>query len=133
MGAKIGRNTLIDPDVLIYEADLLEIDDDCRIEEESNLLCHKFNDGGLKLDKITIPSSCSLQARSVVFPGSEIDEKVTMLPLTCLNPGEKLSKGHWQGSPAEKVITNTGKLAPGVSRRSIMFKQRSSISTNDIV
>jgi UDP-3-O-[3-hydroxymyristoyl] glucosamine N-acyltransferase len=43
MGAKIGTNTLIDPNVLIYEADLLEIGDNCRIEEETTLLCHKFN------------------------------------------------------------------------------------------
>eukprot|EP00984_Skeletonema_dohrnii_P021155 scaffold10495_cov97-Skeletonema_dohrnii-CCMP3373.AAC.2 len=134
MGAKIGQNTLMDPNVLLYEADLLEIGDNCRIEEESTLLCHKFNDGGLKLDRIVVPSSCSLQARSVVFPGGEIcDENVTMLPLTPLNPGEKLSTGYWQGSPAERVSIKTGSLLPGVTRRSTMLLQRASISANDIV
>ena len=134
MGAKIGKNTLIDPNVLICEADLLEIGDNCRIEEETTLLCHKFNDGGLKLDRIVVPSSCSLQARSIVFPGSEIcDEHVTMLPLTCLNPGEKVFKGHWQGCPTEKV--NFGEkemeLMTGAMRGSTMFTQRESISKYD--
>ena len=134
MGAKIGKNTLIDPNVLLYEADLLDIGDDCRIEEETTLLCHKFNDGGLKLDYVKVPSSCSLEARSVVFPDGKMDENVTMLPLTCLNPGEKLSKGHWQGCPAEKVNVRTGKLAQGVSRRSIMSSTRRTYSsTFDIV
>lgn len=135
MGAKIGQNTLMDPNVLLYEADLLEIGNNCRIEEESTLLCHKFNDGGLKLDKIVIPSSCSLQARSVIFPGSEIrEENVTMLPLTPLNPGETVSAGYWQGSPAERVSSKTGKLLmPSSTRRSTMLTRRASISTNDIV
>jgi len=133
MGAKIGKNTLIDPDVLLFEVDLLEIGDNCRIEEEATLLCHKFNDGGLKLDKISIPSSTYIGTRAVIFPGSEIcDEYVTMLPLTPLNPGEKLTAGHWQGSPAERVNIKSGKLLPGARRRSTMLLQRSSISTNDI-
>ena len=129
MGAKIGKKTLIDPNVLLFEADLLEIGDNCRIEEETTLLCHKFNDGGLKLDRIDVPSSCSLQTRSIVFPGSKIcDEHVTMLPLTCLHPGEKLSKGHWQGNPAEKITIEEKdlELMTGVARRSTMLTQRAS-------
>jgi len=134
MGAKIGQNTLIDPNVLIYEADLLEIGDNCRIEEESTLLCHKFNDGGLKLDNIVVPSKCSLQTRCAVFPGSQInDENVTLLPLTALNPGETVSAGYWQGSPAERVSSTTGKLVPGITRRSTLLTKRSSISAVDIV
>jgi hypothetical protein len=134
MGAKIGKNTLIDPDVLMLEVDLLEIGDNCRIEEEATLYCHKFNDGGLKLDKIVIPSSSYIQARAVVLPESEIsDEHVTMLPLTPLNPGEKLTAGHWQGSPAERVNIKTGKLLPGITQRSTMLSERTTVSMNDVV
>ena len=134
MGAKIGKNTLIDPDALLLEVDLLEIGDNCRIEEECTLLCHKFNDGGLKLDDIVIPSSTYIQARAVVLPGSEIsDEHVTILPLTPLNPGEKLTAGHWQGSPAERVNIKTGKLLPGITRRSTMLSERTTVSMNDVV
>ena len=134
MGANIGKNTLIDPDVLFFEVDLLKIGDNCRIEEQATLLCHKFNDGGLKLDRIVIPSSTYIQARAVIFPGSEIgNENVTMLPLTPLNPGEKLTAGHWQGSPAERVNIKTGKLLLNVvTRRSTLMSQRSSMSINDI-
>ena len=104
MGARIGNDTLIDPDVLICEADLLDIGDNCRIEEEATLLCHKFNDGGLKVEPVVVPASTSIHSRAVIFPGGEIsDEHVTLLPLTVLNPGEKVTAGHWQGSPAERV------------------------------
>jgi hypothetical protein len=104
MGAKIGKNTLIDSDVLLYEADLLDVGDNCRIEEEATLLCHRFNDGGLKVEQVVVPSSTCIHSRAVILPGGEIcDEHVTLLPLTLLNPGEKVTKGHWQGSPAERV------------------------------
>ena len=134
MGAKIGKNTLIDPNVLIFEADLLKIGDNCRIEEEVTLLSHKFNDGGLKLDRIVIPNSTYIQTRAVIFAGSEIiDEYVTMLPLTPLNPGEKLTAGHWQGSPAERVNIKTGNLLPNVvTQRTSLMSQRTSMSMNDI-
>ena len=135
MGAKIGTNTRIDPDVLLLEVDLLEIGDNCRIEEEATLLCHRFNEGGLKLERIVIPSNSYIQNRAVIFPGSEVSEEhVTMLPLTPLNPGEKLTAGHWQGSPAERVNIKTGKILPmAQTRRSTMLSERTSISVNGIV
>ena len=135
MGAKIGTNTRIDPDVILFEVDLLEIGDNCRVEEEATLLCHRFNDGGLKLERIVIPSNAYIQNRAVIFPGSEISEEhVTMLPLTPLNPGEKLTAGHWQGSPAERVNIKTGKILPmAQARRSALLSERTSISVNNIV
>jgi len=134
MGAKIGTNTLIDPNVLIYEADLLEIGDNCRIEEETTLLCHKFNDGGLKLDKICIPSSCSLHARSVVSPESKITELgTTVHPLTPVNPGETLSIGHWQGSPPERVEMRTNAGMMSTSLGSTTSTRRASDPADDIV
>ncbi|KAL7490655.1 hypothetical protein ACHAWT_000207 [Skeletonema menzelii] len=135
MGAKIGTNTRIDPDVLLLEVDLLEIGDNCRVEEEATLLCHRFNDGGLKLERIVIPSNSYIQNRAVILPGSEVrDEHVTMLPLTPLNPGEKVTAGHWQGSPAERVNIKTGKPLPmAATRRSTLLTERTSISVRGIV
>ena len=135
MGAKIGTNTRIDPNVLLLEVDLLEIGDNCRVEEEATLFCHRFNDGGLKLERMVIPSNSYIQNRAVILPGSEVSEEhVTMLPLTPLNPGEKLTAGHWQGSPAERVNIKTGKLLPGAAtRRSTMLSKRSTISVSGIV
>jgi non-ribosomal peptide synthetase-like protein len=135
MGATIGTNSRIDPNVLLFEVDLLEIGDNCRVEEMATLFCHRFNDGGLKLERIVIPSNSYIQNRAVILPGSEVsDEHVTMLPLTPLNPGEKLTAGHWQGSPAERVNIKTGKLLPGAAtRRSTMLSERSTISVSGIV
>ena len=38
MGATIGSDTKIDPNVLLLEVDVLEVGDNCRIEEEATLL-----------------------------------------------------------------------------------------------
>lgn len=107
MGATIGTEVKIDADVLFLEVDVLEIGDNCRIEEEATLLCHKFNNGGMEISPIVLPSNTYIGARAVILPGSEIvDEFVSIGPLTPLNPGEKLTVGTWQGSPAEKIDKN---------------------------
>jgi len=104
MGATIGSDTKIDPNVLLLEVDVLEVGDNCRIEEEATLLCHKFNNGGAEISPIVLPSNTYVGTRAVILPGSEIVDKfVSIGPLTPLNPGEKLTAGYWQGSPAEKV------------------------------
>lgn len=112
MGARIGKQTKIDPDVLLLEADLLEIGDNCRIEEEVTLFCHKFNNGGLEVAPIVIPSKTYVGSRTVILPGSKIvDENVTIHPLTSVNKGQKLTAGNWRGSPAGKINVESGGLA----------------------
>jgi len=104
MGASIGKRSLIDPNVLLFEADFVEIGDDCRIEEEATLLGHKFSNGGLEFGPIKIPSRTFIGARAVVLPGCDIvDENVQLMPLTHVLPSESLTVGTWHGSPAEKV------------------------------
>ncbi len=104
MGAKVGKGSKIDPDVLIFEADLLEIGDDCRIEEEAAVLCHKFSNGGLELAPVIIPSKTFIGSRAVILPGCKIiDEGICIKPLTHVLPSEELTVGTWHGSPAEKI------------------------------
>lgn len=108
MGACIGKRTMIKPDVLLFEADLLEIGDDCQIEENATLLCHKFSNGGLELAPVVIPSNTYVGHRAVILPGCKIvDENVQILPLTHVLPSEELTAGTWFGSPAEK-LSSTG-------------------------
>ena len=101
MGAKIGNQTRIDPDCLIFEADVLSIGNNCRIESLATLFCHKFNKGGLEIGFMTIPSNTHIGPRAVILPGSEIlDEHVTILALTPIIPGDQLTTGEWSGSPS---------------------------------
>jgi len=111
LGASIGKKVQLDSNVLLLEADLLEIGDNCRIEEEATLLCHKFNNGGLEVAPIVLPSNTHVGSRAVILPGSEIlDQHVTIHPLTPVNPGEMPTVGNWQGSPAEKVDVESGEM-----------------------
>ncbi len=87
MGARLGKGSNFDPDALIFEADLVEIVDKCRIVEEAALLYHKFSNGGLKLALIIIPSKTLIGSRAVVPPGSRIvDEGICIMPLTRVLP-----------------------------------------------
>ena len=109
MGTRIGKRSLIDPDVLLFEADFVEIGDDCRVEGEVTLLGHKFSNGGLEFGPIKIPSKTIIGARAVVLPGCKIvDENVELMPLTHVLPSEELTAGTWHGSPAEKVDSERG-------------------------
>ena len=104
MGAKIGNQTRINPGCLIFEADMLNIGNNCHIESLATLLCHKFNKGGLKIDYVTIPSDTHIGPRAVILPGCEIvDKHVTILALTPVIPGEQLTTGEWGGSPSERI------------------------------
>jgi non-ribosomal peptide synthetase-like protein len=104
MGAKVGKGSKIDPDVLLFEGDLLEIGDNCRIEEEATLLCHKFSNGGLELAPVIIPSKTFVGSRAVILPGCKfMDEGICIKPLTHVLPSEELTAGTWHGSPAEKT------------------------------
>ena len=110
MGATIGKRTMIDSNVLLFEADFLHVGDDCQIREEATLLCHKFNNGGLEFGPIVIPSKTLIGDRTVVLPGCKIlDENVQLMPLTHVLPSEELTAGRWHGSPAEKVDIESGK------------------------
>jgi len=109
MGAKIGTNTMIDPDVLLFEADMLDIGDECRIEEMATLLCHKFNQGNLEMEPISIPNNTIIRSHAVILPGSKITGKrVKIMPLTHVLPGEDLTDGVWHGSPAESIDKENG-------------------------
>jgi len=109
MGAKIGINTMIDPNVLMLEADMLDIGDECRVEEMVTLLCHKFNRGNLEMEPISIPNNTIIRSHAVILPGSKISGKrVKIMPLTHVLPGENLTDGVWHGSPAECIDKKHG-------------------------
>ena len=107
MGASIGKNTMIDSNVLLFEADLLKIGENCRIENMATLLNHKFNNGGLEMRRIDVPDNSFVGAKAVILPGSKINGKnVRIMPLTHVMEGEITTNGVWHGSPAEKVNEN---------------------------
>ena len=109
MGASIGNETMIDPDVLLFEADMVDIGNNCRIEEMATLLCHKFTQGSLEMESISIPSNAVIRSHAVILPGCKITgNRVKVMPLTHVLSGEELSDGVWHGSPAEKVDIENG-------------------------
>ena len=111
MGASIGERTMIDPHVLILEADYLKIGNDCRIEDMATLLCHKFSNGRLEMLPIDLPSNTFIGSHSVILPGSRISgTNVKVMPLTLVMTNEEVTDGVWHGSPAELVNVEGGRI-----------------------
>jgi carbonic anhydrase/acetyltransferase-like protein (isoleucine patch superfamily) len=101
MGVKIGKRVMIHPEAFLYETDLLYLEDDTHVEEMATLFCHTFRTRHLELKKIHVGKGAHIGINSVVLPGCEIGDDVTLLPLTQVFPTERIKAGTWHGNPAE--------------------------------
>jgi acetyltransferase-like isoleucine patch superfamily enzyme len=69
----------------------------------ATLFCHTFRTRHLELKKIHVGKGAHIGINSVVLPGCEIGDNVTLLPLTQVFPTERIKAGTWHGNPAEPI------------------------------
>jgi acetyltransferase-like isoleucine patch superfamily enzyme len=108
MGVKVGKRVMIHPEAFLYETDLLHLEDDTHVEEMATLFCHTFRTRHLELKKIHVGKGARIGINSVVLPGCEIGDDVTLLPLTQVFPTERIGGGTWHGNPAEPITLLDG-------------------------
>ena len=102
LGANIDMDAYLVGSVLVLEADLLTVGSGSNIHEEVTLFGHKFQNGKLELSTINVGNDCEIGSMSIILPGSDIGNSVTVKPLTQVMPGERLSdKCVYGGSPME--------------------------------
>ena len=74
---------MIDPNVLIREADYIKIVYDLRIEDMDTLLCDKFINVILERLTIDLPPKTFIGTNLVILPGSRIPgTNMKVIPLT---------------------------------------------------
>ena len=74
LGARIGKNVIIDPNAVLGEFDLLDIQDDCRIDtSQIRGFCVERN-GFFRLDHIHIGHKVVVNTYTVISPGAVIPD-----------------------------------------------------------
>ena len=74
LGARIGKNVIIDPNAVLGEFDLLDIQDDCRIDtSQIRGFCVERN-GFFQLDYINIRQEVVVNTYTVICPGAVIPD-----------------------------------------------------------
>lgn len=119
-GARIGANVHLATD-RIAAFDVIEVGDGASVDEGSSLLGYTIEDGELVIAPVQVGRGCLVGTRSVVSPGSSIEDCARLEDLSLLQTGERIPKGEtWAGSPAQRceaaanVETTTAKCAAGV-------------------
>jgi non-ribosomal peptide synthetase-like protein len=103
LGAKIGRNVTLES-IEISCPDLIEIGDDCSLENSAWLHPDEVARGELHMRPIKIGRGCMIGVRSGVAGGGTLEEGVTLRDLTCVSTGMRVGAyEEWGGSPAKKV------------------------------
>lgn len=100
MGAKVGKNVHFDT-INMDCFDLIEIGDDCVIDQGAWLQCGHVAHGQLVVRPIGIGSGCHIGARSGVSGGARVEDGAVLAELSCAVANMVIPAGEeWHGSPA---------------------------------
>ncbi len=92
MGAKIGHNVMINSKN-VADLSLLEIGDSTVIGGNATVICHSFEQKGLKLKKVSIGNNVIIGLNSVILPGVEIGERAVVAAGAIVPKGTKIGPG----------------------------------------
>jgi len=103
MGAKIGKGANVNTGGLADLA-MLEIGDNVLIGGGVALICHASERGFLKLASTKIGNNVSIGLGSVIMPGCQLGDGVSIAPCSFLPKGTVVPpKGLWGGNPARDL------------------------------
>ena len=103
LGAKVGKNVFIES--LEFDCpDLIEIGDDCNLENSAWIHAAEVAYGQLHLRKVKIGDGCCIGVRSGLSGGATMERGSSLRDLTCVRSGITVPAGEeWQGSIARKA------------------------------
>jgi non-ribosomal peptide synthetase-like protein len=98
-GARIGRGAWIETHWL-PEPDLIEVAADASVNRGCVLQTHLFHDRVMRLDRVTLGAGSTLGPRSIMLPGSELHQSVTVGAASLVMASETVPANTcWQGTP----------------------------------
>ena len=105
MGARIGSNVYLGNDGC-QAYDLLEIGDDSCLGADSHFTGATVEDGWLILGRVEIGQRCFIGTRTVLCPGSRMEDDAELDDLSLLTTDTYIPAGEcWKGSPSHRVQT----------------------------
>lgn len=103
MGAKVGRNVRFHTDA-IGAYDTLSVGDDTTVGSESTLLGYHVEADTLTIGPVAIGRNCYVGTRSVLAPGTRLEDGAALEDLSLLPAGGRVPRGQrWLGSPARPL------------------------------
>lgn len=104
LGVRMGR-MVFDDGCAITEKGLVEIGDQCCLNEATSLQSHSLEDGLFKSDHIRLADRCTLGPAAFVNYGARISADATLLADSFLMKGSVMGRGQtWCGNPARADI-----------------------------
>ncbi|GAA1033239.1 MULTISPECIES: Pls/PosA family non-ribosomal peptide synthetase [Amycolatopsis] len=111
LGVKVGKR-LFDDGTGIIEKTLVRIGDDVTLNIGSVVQCHSQEDGGFKMDRISIGSGCVVGTGALVHYGVTMGDRSTLAPHSFLMKGTEVpDHAHWGGNPAHEIRAVRRQLA----------------------
>ncbi|WP_337821061.1 Pls/PosA family non-ribosomal peptide synthetase [Amycolatopsis sp. A1MSW2902] len=103
LGIKVGKR-LFDDGAGIIEKTLVRLGDDVTLNVGSVVQCHSQEDGGFKMDRISIGSGCTVGVGALVHYGVTMGDGSTLAPDSFLMKGTEVpDRAHWGGNPAHEI------------------------------
>lgn len=103
MGAKIGRNVIVNSNV-VYDHDMLEIGDNTVIGGDAAIIGHIGEKGHLVRQKVKIGRNCTIGQYTTVFPGAVIGDNCHVGAMSLVPKGAVLdSNAAYGGVPVRKL------------------------------
>ncbi|SFO96996.1 Pls/PosA family non-ribosomal peptide synthetase [Amycolatopsis rubida] len=103
LGVKVGSR-LFDDGALIIEKTLVRLGDDVTLNAGSVVQCHSQEDGGYKMDRISIGSGCTVGTGALVHYGVTMGDGSTLAPHSFLMKGTEVpDHADWGGNPAHEI------------------------------
>ena len=103
LGTKIGKRVLMD-EAELYEFDLVEIENDVILNNQSCLQTHLFEDRIYKTGRIKVGKRCNVGFNGFLLYSSIMEEDSKLGNLSFLMKGEQLPKNtEWVGVPAQCI------------------------------
>lgn len=111
LGVKVGKR-LFDDGALIIEKTLVRMGDNVTLNIGSVVQCHSQEDGGYKMDRISIGSGCVVGTGALVHYGVTMGDGSTLAPDSFLMKGTEVpDHAHWGGNPAHEIRAARRQLA----------------------
>lgn len=107
LGAKIGKNVVMES-LEMDVPDLIEIGDDCVLENSSWIHCAEVAHGKLCLRKVRMGAGCSLGVRAGLCGGAAMETGASLRDISCVANGVTVpAHEEWIGSPARPAAKPT--------------------------
>ncbi|WP_208719982.1 Pls/PosA family non-ribosomal peptide synthetase [Amycolatopsis circi] len=111
LGVKVGKR-LFDDGSLIIEKTLVRLGDHVTLNIGSVVQCHSQEDGGFKMDRISIGSDCTVGTGALVHYGVTMGDGSSLAPHSFLMKGTEVpDRAHWGGNPAHEIRALRRQLA----------------------